>query len=65
MSLSTKSDSKAVKGEMRPELASALRALLDVHEALQGRREALRSAVQSSDRARIEEAARDLLGMLK
>jgi hypothetical protein len=50
---------------MRPEFASALRALLDVHEALQGRREALRSAVESSDPGRVEEAARDLLGMLK
>ncbi len=65
MSLSTKSDSKAATGEMRPEFASALRALLDVHEALQGRREALRSAVESSDPGRVEEAARDLLGMLK
>lgn len=63
MSLSTKSDSKAVKGEMRPEVASALRTLLDVHDALQGRRKALRSAIQSSDRAKIEEAARALLGM--
>lgn len=63
MSISTKSDSKAETGEMRPEFASALRALLDVHDALQGRREALRSAVESGDGIRVEEAARTLLGM--
>jgi hypothetical protein len=63
MSLSTKSDSRAAKGEMRPELALALGALLDIHEALQHRREALRRAVESSDPAQVEDAARALLGM--
>ena len=63
MALSTKSDSTAAKGEMRPEFVSALRALLDVHDALQCRRKALRSAVESGDSIRVEEAARALLGM--
>jgi len=51
--------------EMRPELASALREALDIYEALQGRREALRGAVASGDADRVERAARALLGMIE
>lgn len=49
--------------QMRPEIAEALRTALSVHSALQGRREALREAVESGDADGMERCARALLGM--
>lgn len=50
--------------QMRPEIADALRTALSVHDVLQGRRAALREAIESGDTERTERCARALLGMV-